>query len=335
MTTPHSPAREFYSCRFVEQSLIFHPFQMFHCCIPVNGRFGSTLICDYRGGRLPLDAIRASRERYRKAIADDEPSFHCHGCPYRERRRWDSQYLFSNILFNHSLLCNLRCTYCVQRHYPIEAMKPHYRALPIVRQLVEERLLSPDAYVMWAGGEPTFLTDFEESLDLMMSYGRTRNEIATNAAILSQAVLKNLRPDGRLSLKASVDCGTAETFRRLKKRDRFKDVWENLGRYASTGGDVAAKYIILTDNCELPELDGFVESACRAGIRHACIDIDFRIPAAEVQEAQVAAAAYLYRRLLAAGIHTDCGVHSTGSMPDFPQRVKAYPTADGLLGVVA
>lgn len=334
MSTQPGTSDGFYSCRFVEQSLILHPFQMFHCCIPVNGRFGSTLICEYHGGPLPVDAILASRERYRKGIAAQDPSFHCHGCPYRERRHWNSEYLFSNILFNHSLICNLRCTYCVQRDYPVDAMKPHYRALPVVQQLVGERFLSPDAYVMWAGGEPTFLPDFEEALDLMMSYGETRNEIATNAAILSQAILKNLKPGGRLSLKASVDCGTRETFRRLKRRDRFTQVWETLGAYASTGGDVAAKFIILSDNFDTPELDGFVEHAGRAGIRHACIDIDFRIPAHAVQECQIAAAAYLHRRLVAAGIHTDCGVHSTGSMPDFAQRVKAYDAA-ARLGDVA
>jgi sulfatase maturation enzyme AslB (radical SAM superfamily) len=324
MVNDSNSQKEFYSCYFVENALILHPYQLFHCCIPVNGKFGSTLIAEYYGGPLPVEAIRHSRDLYRKAIETENPKFHCYGCPYRKLEKWNTEYLFTNIHFNHSLLCNLNCQFCVQRPGPIEDKTPRYMALPVVQSLVSGRLLSPNAYIFWAGGEPTFLPDFEESLNLMVSYGTTLNEIATNATILSNAILRNLGPNGRVTLKTSVDCGTRETFHRLKQNDLFDKVWEHLGAYAATGGSVGAKYIISKDNYQKRELDGFIDHALRFGLRSAYIDIDHNVPATSVNAQQIAAAAYLYRGLAAAGINVRCGVHSGGSMPDFSKLVEAF-----------
>ena len=320
--------KECYSCYFVENSLILHPYQLFHCCIPVNGKFGSTLITEYYGGPLPVGEIRQSREIYRKGIESEDPNMHCYGCPYRKLERWNTEYLFTNIHFNHSLLCNLNCKFCVQRSGPVEDKTPRYQAFPVVQTLVSGRLLSPNAYVFWAGGEPTFLPDFEESLNLMVSYGTTVNEIATNATILSKAILKGLGPNRRVTLKTSVDCGTPETFHRLKGKDLFDKVWENLGAYAATGGSVGAKYIISKDNYQKKELDGFIEYAHRFGIRSAYVDIDHNIPARNVTRLQIAAAAYLYRGLSGIGIAAHCGVHSSGSMPEFSRLVEAFDVSE-------
>lgn len=314
----------YYSCYFVENSLIFHPFEIFHCCIPVRGKFGSTLIAKYKGGPLPLDKIRESREKYRNIITENSPEEHCHNCHYRDKKDWDSKYLFSNLHFNHSLLCNLNCSFCAQRCGPIEDKLPRYDVFPIVKQIVDSGLLNPESYIFWAGGEPTLLKDFEESFDLMMSYGITRNEIATNSTIFSEAIYKNLKSNGRLILKTSIDCGTPETFVDLKGKDLFFKVWENLGRYAETGGDVGAKYIITHRTISQKDLTGFVDMMKTTKISHAVVDLDHNLKPEQVTNDLIRAAAFLYYKLTSIGVNTRCGMHSTASAPNFKKDVENY-----------
>ena len=248
------------SCHYIENALILHPNDIYHCCIPVNGKFGSTHISEFHGGEFPIAKILESRDKYRKALSDIEnhKDFHCYGCIHAHENNWDNKYLFNNLHFNHSIICNLNCNNCIQRGWPIEHQRASYDALPIVKMLTEQKLLAPDSFIFWAGGEPTLLPDFDESLELMMAYG-TKNEVATNSTIFSEVIYKNLKQNGNLTLKTSIDCGTPEKFLEKKEKDWFYRTWENLSKYASTGADVSAKYIICDDNCDTKELEGFAE----------------------------------------------------------------------------
>jgi len=312
------------SCHFIENALILHPRTLYHCCIPVKGKFGSTKICDYQGGPLPIDKIIESRDFYRRNLARPETAkkLHCEGCVYQKRQDWSSSYLFTNLHFNHTLLCNLECNFCVQRGMDARLMKPDYDALPVLRHLIDNQWLAPDAYIFWAGSEPTLLHDLGDCLKLAMEYG-TRNEIATNGTIFSPAAHDLMKPNGRLCLKTSVDCGTPETFLRMKEKDLFHQVWANLARYASTGAEVSAKYIICHDNLDIKDLDGFVEQVGINKIRWVHIDINHNYAESEVGPKHIEAAAYLQTALQEEGVTVHCGVHSTAAIPDFNLRVQS------------
>ena len=312
------------SCCYVEGALILHPKKIFHCCIPVKGKFGDTLISEFMGGNFPIDKIIESRNKYRKMFSELEnhKDFHCYDCPHHHVNEWDNKYLFNNIHFNHSILCNLKCNNCVQRSWALEYQKPSYDILPIVKTLTSTKnILSPDAFIFWAGGEPTLVHDFEESLQLMINHG-VKNEIATNSTIFSEVVFKNLKPDGNLILKTSIDCGTAEKYFQKKKKDWYYRVWENLGKYALTGADVAAKYILSTDNCEESELNAFVEQVKKHNIKSTCVDIDHNLTPAEVSCDIINAAVTLTRLLENESVCVDVGLHGMSSVPDFRKKVN-------------
>jgi hypothetical protein len=321
---------KYISCHYIENALIFHPRNLYHCCIPVNGRFGSTVICDFHGGDLPIDQIKYSRYQYRYKLQniDNYPDLHCNGCIHIKIDNWDSKYLFTNIHFNNSLLCNLACNFCVQRSINVKQQRSDYNTLSVVKQLLENNIISPSAFIFWAGGEPTLLNDFEESLTLMYEYG-TENEIATNATIFSEAIYRFLHPGGRLILKTSIDCGTRDSFLQMKGKDLFDTVWKNLSKYASTGGEVSAKYIISHDNITRRDLDGFINQMIKYKILWAHIDINHNFSKSEVTEHHILAAKYLYDNLLSLGINTDIGVHSLASIPDFCERVQEKSTITG------
>lgn len=317
------PKSPFKSCHYAENCVIFYRNRIAHCCIPVDGKFGDTTICPYDGGALPTAEVLKSRERYRTAINDlgHHPEFHCNGCSCIATGNWDNPYLVNNLHFNHSMVCNLRCNFCVQRGTPIREQMPGYPLLPVVQQIIAEEWMAPDTYIFWAGGEPCLLEDFNECLELMLAQP-TRNEIATNGTIYSPVIHKNLDTHGKLVLKCSVDCGTPETYISLKKRDYFDRVWDNLGKYASSGGEVSAKYIVSNDNCNKADLDGFVHKCVENGIRYSHIDINHNFPHDQVYDRHVNASLYLYNRLVEAGVKTDIGVHSFASCPDFRDRVR-------------
>ena len=312
------------SCAFIEGSLIMHPRNFYHCCIPVNGKFGSTMICEYTGGELPLSSIEDSRNHYRKMAKnlDDYPECHCNGCVNLVEYHWDNNYFFNNLHFNHSLLCSLNCNFCVQRKIATDRQIASYETLPICKEIVKKKLLDPAGYIFWAGGEPTIIKDFEESLDMMVEYG-VGNEIATNSTVFSNAIHKNLGPYKKLSMKTSIDCGTRETFLKMKGKDSFDAVWANLTKYAATGGLVSAKYIISNDNVDIKDLEGFVYNVIKAKIKEVYVDINHNFTTDEITKEHRLACAYLIKNLRNKNIECTVGVHSTASAPDFLKEVEA------------
>src|SRR5262245_59855295 len=91
---------------------------------------------------------------------------HCDGCVFQARKAWNSPYLFNNLHFNHSMICNIDCNFCVQRGMSTKDQKPDYKLLPVVEQMVNSKWLAPNAFIFWAGGEPTLLKDFGPALTL-------------------------------------------------------------------------------------------------------------------------------------------------------------------------
>lgn len=78
------------------------------------------------------------------------------------------------------------------------------------------------------------------------------------------------------SARISVDSGTNETYASVKRNPNCDRVWENIHRYAATGGDFVVKYIILSMNSDIEEVDTFVNRCRKAGVRSICISVDAR-----------------------------------------------------------
>jgi organic radical activating enzyme len=318
-----SQAKTYQSCRFVEGMLIFHPHKLYHCCIPVNGKFGNYFISEYRGGPLPLDRIRESREHLRSIIAniDKLPDEHCNGCVYISKGPWKSDYMFSELHINHSLLCNLNCRYCLQRGGPIEDKQPQYKLYPALQEIISKKLLDPKAFIFWGGGEPMILDEFEKCFELLMANAGS-GELSTNATVFSPSTRDYLAKNPNFILTTSIDCGQPETYFKMKGKDLFHTAWKNLGLYAATGGRVYAKYIVTDYNLDRKELDGFADHVRDLAIKNCCIDLDHIINPSLLQDRHVEAAAYLLGRLRELGASVDVNRHSCGNCPDFGKKVQ-------------
>ncbi len=263
---------EYYSCRFIEGGLVFVPEELLVCCITNHGR-GYPKICDFHGGRLPEAKIIAVREEVR--ALNQNPARHplCAGCGYLEKRGWERpEYPFHHLTIAHFTECNLSCRYCYVTRDGLRENPPEpFDIIPILETMIREKKLSPQAQVSWGGGEPALFKDFEKIFGMLLEYG-VFQQLATNATVLSPVIREALLRR-RASLTCSVDAGTAQTYRKIKGRDFFDRVFENMGSYARTGGEVAAKFIVLKENCD--EIVPFLDRVEQAGIRGVVYEINF------------------------------------------------------------
>ena len=77
--------------------------------------------------------------------------------------------------------------------------------------------------------------------------------------------LKDLMENGRItSIITSLDAGTPETFKKIKQRDMFCKVLDNLSKYPVNKTNLNLKYIFLEGvNDNETDIDGFCEIAKR------------------------------------------------------------------------
>jgi pyruvate-formate lyase-activating enzyme len=309
VTDPPAPR---WSCRFLESGLSFTPERINACSITHHGR-GEAALGSAGAGPLPLDALEARR---RQIIQENQAGRHpaCQGCPLLTQQVWpERRYRFDWIGITHYTACNLTCSYCWllwADYSPRRTRQPVqlYSITPFVRQLIDERLLDPRGEIDWGGGgEPTLMPEFNECFEALREYGVTQ-WLHTNAVRIPRSLQSAGAGPGRLKVICSVDAGTAATYRSLKLRDAFEQVWRNVDHYRRLGAEVRLKYIMLPDNCDDENISEFVTRAATLPGCTILSDVDYRNPVPD--EAIMRGLLSLHTAAHAAGIHIRYG--STG-----------------------
>ena len=273
------PHPEFVSCQFLESSLLFCNDRLRACCIPLPNGKGNVTLCEYSGGPLPIDNIKASRNELRRLNNTPGADSPCEGCHYLKNAEWTNTHLVQSFVIGHYAICNLRCTYCDVSDYSHDELKRNavapYSVTEPIRELIGANLLAPQATACWAGGEPTMFKEFEETMSVFAQHGVPLT-LMTNCTRDSDAVKKGLAARS-VCILCSVDAGTSETYRRIKGRGKIEDVWRVLKGYAEIFPEgVVAKYIVKDENCSNEEIDRFVEDAATAGLCGIVISRDVK-----------------------------------------------------------
>lgn len=271
------PGDEYLSCEWIEGGVAFNR-RSIHACLIVHHHAGLPFIAPYTGGALPLQKVLDQRERIRTANRNGgHPA--CVGCPNLRLGRWPkSDQPIRVVGIAHYSQCNIKCSYCfLQRQDPASfaAGFTPYRLLPAMRELVEAGILAHDAVVDWGGGEPTTYREVDALLELLLGHG-TFHYLHTNGTVVPEAIRRTVHPE-RIHVICSVDAGRAETYLRIKQRDLFDQVWENLCEYVQIGVRVTPKYIMLPENCDERDLAGFVDRVVSIGATDVILDIDYNV----------------------------------------------------------
>ncbi|HUU39981.1 MAG TPA: radical SAM protein [Desulfatiglandales bacterium] len=243
--------------------------------VHINGK-GFPHICYFNGKNFPIDFILSRRDSLRNANNRERGYSPCRGCYALEKREWENSNekpYFKHFSVNNFLLCNLRCNYCYTLDERYKILPQYaYALFPFFKHMIESGYLYSDASMDWGGGEPTLLQDFDKVAGLFIENG-FKQHIFTNATIYSEFIEQGLR-NNTISIQASVDSGTRETYKRIKGKNLFDDVWHNLARYAKTGGHVIAKYIVKNDNADINDVTGFVRHCSLHSIPEITLTLD-------------------------------------------------------------
>ena len=213
-------------------------------------------------------------------LNDPNSDFTCKRClMVRTKRYGDIDFTkVGQIDLAASTICNLRCKFCGinQNNLFSEA---EYDALAILREFKAEDV-EWDSVVDFNGGEPTLLSNLDEYLEYFASR-RIRIRFMTNGVKYHPLVYDGLINGTIQWVCTSVDAGTPSTYLRIKKRDRYLQVLENLTRYAyagnRSGGMLAIKYIFCGDNCSDDDIAGFTYAMLAIRPHQVWLTFDFSV----------------------------------------------------------
>jgi glutamate-1-semialdehyde 2,1-aminomutase len=315
-----------WSCAFIEGGVSFH-YSSLHVCSVPHHNTGQPKISNFDGGTFPLEALIALRKEIQDANQSAERYPACAGCAMLEYKQWpQKEYAIDYLGLGNWVYCNIECNYCELQTKGLAVAAQNFQPYLIadtVRDLLDRGQLSPEATVDWGGGgEPTFYKDFPLVLELLLDAG-TFNYIHTNGT-RNPETLQVPHPEN-VHIICSVDAGTPDTYRRIKARDYFARVWENLNGWKQRGARVSVKYIMKEENAGPADRFGFLEQCRRLRPDSVILDIDFDEP--DSKQRVVEALAALRHALEAENHHVTFGHTGNRFTPEMEigQRVeRAY-----------
>ena len=187
----------------------------------------------------------------------------CKGCFLLKEQAWMAKDHIHGIAISGFLHCNLACTYCVTyQHDPSDRGVP---TLETLKAWYGIGIIRSGSYIDMGGGESTLHREFDDIAAFAFEHGITMH-VYTNAVGVSKSLLIGLR-GGLANAIISVDAGTAETYRRIKKKDVLHRVWDSITEYVSAAPEaVFVKYIMMDSNRSKLEIDAFLAQARKSGV---------------------------------------------------------------------
>lgn len=264
---------EYYSCKWIEGRIAFGFRNIYMCWVRHSGKKGYVHVTKFGGGPFPYETIDKKKNDLRRLNQTDRDT-PCKGCPFLKKNKWQyHKNRFNMIGLSAFTLCNLKCAYCYAGKEDTQAyagMKPAYNLYDSIKELVDNESIMKGAQVHWAGGEPTIHKDFDKILKILDKIEAFQT-LYTNGTIYSDKIYRALELN-RAKVVASVDAGTPELYSKIKGKDLFKSVFANLKKYASSGGEVVAKYVYLDENHGEAEFKAFLKECKKSNINKIMLE---------------------------------------------------------------
>ena len=198
----------------------------------------------------------------------------CKQCPMLEEKEWkefDSK-IHKITVFNWKH-CNAACFYCSVHSDFYDGIKKSddYDSLPIIQKLVKEGRLTKDSFIAFMGGEPTMLEEFPQILKLLLEQN-CKLEVLTNGIKYEPLIGKMLNAENHNMICISLDCGSKESYKRIKRVDKYDEVISTIKKYINDAKDkanrVKIKYIIFPNvNDNKKEIDTFFDVCKNIGVK--------------------------------------------------------------------
>ena len=299
---------KFKSCKHIEDNLYIAPNEIRSCCqrFFYKGKIrGDAKLVDINSENNIKDInLKQKREQMIANLQNDKIDS-CLGCPhiYESEKKpvVNDQIKFLSIE-QHSI-CNLRCTYCSPVYYG--GIKTKYSVVNFFEKMKAKGNLKSLDGVAWGGGEPTLDKSFKDIMEIIVDYldGEKYHKVFTNSVRYNETVKKYI-DDEKISITTSVDAGSEELFKRIRGRDKYHNVFENLKKYSSNKPErVTIKYIFTDENYNLSELDAFIKNCEKHSLINCCFQISLNFKKDKIPYNILKSIIYLYGSLLSFGVN--------------------------------
>ena len=283
--------KKYYSCPMINGF-----FLQFDGRVDMDHKVVGMCYEDLRGVDIPAVALgKTGKETIEKiiqlragVISEGEPSITervlakgCEKCGYYKLDRWKNDGLIKFLnLSMYPAPCQGKCFYCSYENdlkfEKTEAVVEGYNVVfDAIEYAIEIGLIAPDAEWQISSGEITIHPYKDRILDIVKNRSAT---FYTNAFLYDEKIGANLKANPNSKINLSIDAGTAETWRKIKGFDNFKDVMGNLEKYqksSSRAGQIVLKYIVLPDiNTGQEDYTQVIKIMNALGVKHMSLAYD-------------------------------------------------------------
>lgn len=194
----------------------------------------------------------------------------CTSCNRLQEGEWFREKKIRQVNFSLDYACNLKCKYCDkwEKKYTNKKQREISEIMKELEKCEQVKIMYP---ILYSSGEISILSKRDDILESLNKYDIC---IFSNATKYQDAILEKLL-NSFSCLVVSLDCGTRETYKKIKGADLFETVCNNIKMYSEKGAQVVLKYIIMENNNNKDDLDGFFQVCQESGIDNVIISKDF------------------------------------------------------------
>lgn len=270
-------------CSFMHSGLRLNFDSINVCCSILPG----PILCEeFKGRQIEWQSIEKKRFEAIQSCKKGVIPSNCIGCIHLREDSWNDEEKINEIFLLTHTHCNCSCVYCVNQYITkgkvtrYSKKSEYYDAYPLLLEGYKQNRFSDKITIHCLGGEPAVLNETSKILKLFIKNGLKHASLVTsgiNYVKEMETIFKKF--DGQVTI--SLDSGTRETYKRIKRVDKFNDVLKNIKKYIKASNpnknSIMVKYVLTENyNDNFCEIDKFFNVLLNFGLKQTRIDIDYR-----------------------------------------------------------
>lgn len=268
------------SCYWINQGLNFKRRQLRFCWYEhLQGKGENVIFEGYNGELIDYERYFEIKNKYKELAKSGNFHPNCKNCIYLFENEWSDEDFVDHLTFNHWLNCNSNCVYCGQTLLPPEEKIQYYDVYPIIEDMKKNNILKSTPYscIIFGGGEPTLLKEFDKLIDLFLNDGFHNIRVNSSGIKYSENLAEAIK-NNAASLVISPDSGTKEMHEKIKRVKTYEILWNNISKYVKDtnySDNVIIKYIIIPGlNDKKEEIDAFFDMVRKNKVRKVGLSVE-------------------------------------------------------------